>query len=152
MTDAPRPDRWYSDEQLKAVAAVIYNATDLTPRAADRVAASVLGLNAITPPAPLPEGEATAQALQSAWNSYVGDTGCYPDCFTASKDVKLVADFSRGPFARLVAEHLATHSLPEGVVVLDGKRWRVASVSSAKAGDFAAAVLIPESPDAEEPT
>lgn len=71
--------------------------------------------------------EAVADALQLAWDAYVADTGCYPDCFTASKDVTLTADFGRAPFARLVAENLAAGPppCPEGVVVLDGKRWRL---------------------------
>lgn len=53
------------------------------------------------PPATL--HEAVAEALQLAWDDFVTDTGCFPDCFTLGSNRTLYADFDRGNFARLVA-------------------------------------------------
>lgn len=44
-------------------------------------------------------------ALQLAWNDFVGDTGCYPDCFEI-RGRKLYADFSKGNFALYVSAWL----------------------------------------------
>lgn len=49
-----------------------------------------------------------ADAMQSAWNDFVGDTGCYPDCFEY-KGGKLHADFRIGNFSRMVAGWLGAH-------------------------------------------
>lgn len=45
------------------------------------------------------------EALQDAWNEFCDDTGNFPDCFEW-RGRKLYADFHRGNFARMVAEHL----------------------------------------------
>lgn len=61
-------------------------------------------------PTPEPGGEAwveaVTEAMQNAWNDYVGDTGCYPDDFTIQGD-QLSAQFGLSNFARFVAGWLA---------------------------------------------
>jgi len=52
---------------------------------------------------PTPNTEQVARALQLAWNEYVGDTHCFPDCFKVTRAPKLWADFSVGNFAAAVA-------------------------------------------------
>jgi hypothetical protein len=48
--------------------------------------------------------EDVAEAMDLAWGDFVGDTGNYPDCFTASNArTKFSADFSVGNFATMVA-------------------------------------------------
>lgn len=49
--------------------------------------------------------EQVADAMQFAWDDFVGDTGCYPDCIKQVGD-KLLADFHFGNFARTVTEVL----------------------------------------------
>lgn len=55
---------------------------------------------------------AVADALQSAWDDFVGDTGCFPDCFSllnARSNTQMTADFGKGNFARMVADWLLPH-------------------------------------------
>lgn len=47
-----------------------------------------------------------AEALQCAWNEFVADTGCFPDCFSAMRvggASAIEADFWRGTFAERAA-------------------------------------------------
>lgn len=67
-----------------------------------------------------PAWDALAEAMQSAWDSFVGDTGCFPDCFEL-KGRKLYADFSVGNFKVMVADHMrAKLSGPQGREVAEG--------------------------------
>lgn len=55
-----------------------------------------------------PTRDEMVAALQHAWNDFVGDTGCFPDCFTwRGGNGTMNADFSFGNFARMVAQALA---------------------------------------------
>lgn len=54
--------------------------------------------------------DALEDALQCAWNEWVGDTGSIPDEFSIAgpKTTRVTADFRRGTFARRVLAHLPT--------------------------------------------
>ena len=51
--------------------------------------------------------EALTEAMQNAWNDFVGDTGCYPDDFEIHGN-ELHAQFGRSNFVRFVAGWLPT--------------------------------------------
>lgn len=55
--------------------------------------------------------ETVAKAMQMAWDDFVGDTGCYPDCFER-RGGKLYADFGVGNFATMVAGWLTRAAAP----------------------------------------
>ena len=46
--------------------------------------------------------EQMADALQRAWDDFVDDTGCFPDCLSL-QGKRISAEFDRGNFARYVA-------------------------------------------------
>lgn len=50
--------------------------------------------------------DALAKAMQEAWDDFVGDTGCYPDCIRKEGRGKLSANFDVGNFSRFVAQSL----------------------------------------------
>lgn len=50
------------------------------------------------------------KAMQLAWDEWVVDTGCFPDCFSIHRGPKLEADFGRGNFASHVAGWVLAHS------------------------------------------
>lgn len=60
-----------------------------------------------------PDSAAVAAAMQHAWDDFVGDTGCYPDCFER-KGGKLYADFTVGNFSHMVADALAADARRAG--------------------------------------
>ncbi len=46
-----------------------------------------------------------AKAMQEAWNEFVADTGCFPDCFEwRGGNGVLFANFARGNFVQWVAD------------------------------------------------
>ena len=46
------------------------------------------------------------EAMQDAWDDFVADTGCYPDCLTVTRGPTVTADFGRSNFALGVAQRL----------------------------------------------
>lgn len=59
--------------------------------------------------------DAVADAMQTAWDSFVGDTGCYPDCFHRHGSM-LTANFDKGNFAQMVADAIAARAVAAGVL------------------------------------
>lgn len=57
--------------------------------------------------------------MQLAWDDFVSDTGCFPDCFEFGPNRTLYAYFDRGNFARLVAMWLEPPMPEAEVFVLD---------------------------------
>ena len=53
-----------------------------------------------------PTRDELAEAMQSAWEDFVGDTGCWPDCLTLHSGPMLSANFGVGNFAEMVASWL----------------------------------------------
>lgn len=53
----------------------------------------------------IPTEAQIAEAMQDAWNEFCSDAQAHPDCFYR-EGKKLFADFGRGNYARMVAEHL----------------------------------------------
>lgn len=47
-----------------------------------------------------------ADAMQMAWDDFIGDTGCHPDCITQEGRKMLSADFRAGNFGSSVAAWL----------------------------------------------
>lgn len=45
------------------------------------------------------------EALQTAWDGFCEDTGCFPDCFKFTRG-KLYANFTKGPFAEMVVAEI----------------------------------------------
>jgi hypothetical protein len=59
---------------------------------------------------------ALVEAMQGAWDEFVADTGCWPDCFDLhhgpGQRTRLSAHFGRGNFAEMVADRLAAAPSP----------------------------------------
>ena len=54
--------------------------------------------------------EMVAEAMQNAWNQYVGDTGEFPDAFSlhgATDETLMYANMGQGNWASMVADYLA---------------------------------------------
>lgn len=49
------------------------------------------------------QSDSIAAAMQAAWDDFIADAGCIPDCFTINGDGTVSADFGKGNFARMVA-------------------------------------------------
>ena len=54
--------------------------------------------------APDPRVEAMRSALQTAWDEFGLDTGCFPECFSITRGPKIWANFALSNFAQHVAE------------------------------------------------
>lgn len=65
---------------------------------------------------------AVVEAMQTSWDEFVGDTGCYPDCFSQQGKL-LYADFRMGNFATWVADRLLA---AEGLLVTDEQQRLIA--------------------------
>ena len=69
-----------------------------------------------------------ANAMQMAWDDFVGDTGCHPDCITQEGRKMLSADFRSGNFASSAAAWLERdHRLvPKTILdVIPPRLWRL---------------------------
>jgi hypothetical protein len=98
------------------IAATAMEATGLSARAVSWVFHNAKRIeqeaerNAGIAPSPQPVGEIArdqiVDALQTAWDDWAQDTGCYPDCFKITRGPMLWADFKVSNFAEHVAMHL----------------------------------------------
>jgi len=61
--------------------------------------------------------EAVTDSMQRAWDSFVADTGCYPDCFTHEGRDRFSAAFWRGNFASMVTDNLVAALAEAGLTI-----------------------------------
>ncbi len=86
-----------------------------------------------------PEAATLAEAMQAAWDDFVADTGCFPDCFEwhGGRGV-LAAHFDRGNFAASIASRLTPQSkLGPALAQLHAIEQRLASERAALREEFA---------------